>query len=323
MIGYYVHHHGSGHLHRARAVARLWGPRITGLSSLPRPADWPGQWLQLDNDAPASADSDLTAGGQLHWVPRRHPGLRSRMGALSQWILAAEPDLLVCDVSVEVALQARLHGVPVVTVVQPGVRTDNAHLLGYGISDALVAMWPASARIRTGLPVRLDSRIRHLGGLSRFGTAEAARVRHKSVAVLWGSGGDGPPLEALRLARQQSPGWSWTLLGGPSWNADPFTVLSEAQVVLTHAGQNSIAETAAARRPAIVIPQTRPFQEQHVTAQALHDPAWPTTVLEDLPSHGWRSVLEQTSRLDGSAWSQWCDGEAAGRFVRVLQDVAA
>ena len=323
MIGYYVHHHGSGHLHRARAVARLWGAEITGLSSLPRPADWPGQWVRLEDDAPASADSDVTAGGQLHWVPRLHAGLRGRMGALSAWIVAADPALLVCDVSVEVAVLARLHGVPVVTVVQPGVRTDDAHLLGYGISDALVAMWPASAGITTGLPPRLDSRIRHLGGLSRFGSDHAAVAEERSVVLLWGSGGEGPPPQAVRRAREQSPGWSWTVLGGQSWVEDPFAALSRARVIVTHAGQNAVAETAAARRPAVVIPQTRPFQEQHVTAQALHDPSWPTTVLEDFPSQGWDSVLDHTSRLDGQAWSHWCDGQAAGRFVGVLQEVAA
>lgn len=38
MIGYYVHHHGSGHLHRARSLAAVLGRPVTGLSTLPRPA---------------------------------------------------------------------------------------------------------------------------------------------------------------------------------------------------------------------------------------------------------------------------------------------
>ena len=46
MIGYYVHHHGSGHLHRMCSVsaelARLGHP-VTALSSLPPPPGWDGE----------------------------------------------------------------------------------------------------------------------------------------------------------------------------------------------------------------------------------------------------------------------------------------
>ncbi|UTT67332.1 hypothetical protein NMQ01_06355 [Janibacter sp. CX7] len=323
MIGYYIHHHGSGHLHRARAVAASWGSQITGLSSLPRPADWPGEWVRLEDDAPVDPGADVTAGGHLHWVPRRHPGLGQRMGALSAWLVAAKPRVLVCDVSVEVAVLARLHGVPVVTVVQPGERSDDPHLLGYGISDALVALWPETADIRTGLPLRLRSRIRYLGGLSRFPATAAGAVRDRSVAVLWGRGGGADPERLLEAARAGSAGWTWTMLGGQTWSADPFAVLSTAEVVITHAGQNAVAETAAARRPAVVIPQIRPFWEQHVTARALRAPRWPATVLDTLPRRGWTDLLERTAGLDGSAWSAWCDDRAASRFVQVVREVAA
>ena len=88
MIGYYVHHHGTGHLHRATTVApHLPGP-VTGISSLPRPESWTGPWLQLPRDdaAPSYAGSDVTAHGRLHWVPTGDPGLRGRMAAMSSWI---------------------------------------------------------------------------------------------------------------------------------------------------------------------------------------------------------------------------------------------
>lgn len=325
MIGYYVHHHGSGHLHRAQSVASVWGEDITGLSTLPRPPEWTGDWIQLDDDAPASTDADVTAGGQLHWAPRGHAGLRSRMSALSSWLNDVDPTLVVSDHSVEVTLLARLHGVAAVSVVLPGIRTDSAHLLGYGVSDALVAVWPPTARIRTDLPHELSSRIRHLGGLSRFpaATHPSTPPGTRHVVVLWGSGGAGPPLDALRIAREQSPGWMWTVLGGESWNPDPFAALCSADVVLTHAGQNAIAETAASRRPAIVVPQARPFQEQHMTADALRDPTWPVLVLDAFPVRGWGQLLDHAARLDGHAWEGWCDGRAAERFVEVLREISA
>src|SRR3954467_3947779 len=153
MIGYYIHHQGRGHLHRAEALVSALDEPVTGLSSLPRPSTWRGPWVELPRDDAISAPSDVTAGDQLHWVPLGDPGLRSRAAATSEWIERARPRGLGVDVSVEVALLARLHGLPVVSMVQPGRRTDSTHLLGYRASSALVAMWPPETTGMTpGLP---------------------------------------------------------------------------------------------------------------------------------------------------------------------------
>ncbi|MGI4896412.1 MAG: hypothetical protein ACRYF3_14995, partial [Janthinobacterium lividum] len=80
MIGYYVHHQGSGHRQRALAISRHLATPVTGLSSLPAPVGWPGDWVVLDrDDAPPLDEVSATAGGRLHWVPVGHRGLRSRM----------------------------------------------------------------------------------------------------------------------------------------------------------------------------------------------------------------------------------------------------
>ena len=145
MIGYYVHHVGAGHLNRARAVARRSAHTVVGMSSVPAPPDWPGPWVRLARDDSGSRAVDPTAGGHLHWVPEGDDGLRQRMATLSSWIESARPDVLVSDVSAEVALLARLHGVPVVSVVLPGRRGDRAHRSAYAVSSALVAAWPREA----------------------------------------------------------------------------------------------------------------------------------------------------------------------------------
>ena len=46
MIGYYVHHQGRGHLSRLQAVAAHLHTPVVGLSSLPKPAGWHGEWVQ-------------------------------------------------------------------------------------------------------------------------------------------------------------------------------------------------------------------------------------------------------------------------------------
>ena len=325
MIGWYVHHHGRGHLHRALAVGTLLaarGEEVTLLSSLPRPVGWAGGWVRLERDD-AGPVADPTAHGRLHWVPVGDDGLRSRAVAVSAWLAACRPRLVVVDVSVEVALLVRLHGVPVVSVALPGRRGDEAHLLGLGVSDLLVAAWPASATgMLRDVPAPLLERLRPVGGLSRFPVREPGprRPGPRRLVVLMGSGGHELDQALLADARRQTPDWEWTVLDGTpaTWADDPFAVVADADVVLTHAGQNALAEVAAARRPAVVVPQIRPHEEQETTGAVLRRGPWPAVVLEALPEHGWAGLLERAARLDGRGWADWCDGHAASRFADLI-----
>lgn len=327
VVGLYVHHVGSGHLHRATVLARRLaavGTRVTGLSSLPRPHAWDGDWVQLPRDDDG-APAEVTARGHLHWAPLRHDGTRARAARISAWIEASRPDALVVDVSVEVLLLARLHGVPTVAVVLPGRRDDPAHLLGLGTAEALVGFWPREAvGMSPGLPDHLAERLVAVGALSRHPvrgqrTTAPPAGRRRSVAVLLGRGGHDVTPGRLAAARAGTPGWDWQVLGADreSWVADPSAVLAASDVVVTHAGQNALAETAAARRPAVVLPQARPHDEQATTGRVLAGD-WPAVVLGSWPDHGWDAVLERAAGLDASRWAAWCDGAAADRFADVV-----
>ena len=330
MIGYYVHHVGRGHVHRAGALATVLrdrGDEVTGLSSLEAPAGWPGDWVVLPRDDDGDP-RDVTAHGHLHWAPLHHDGLRSRMSAVSAWIDAARPDAVVSDVSVEVLLLARLHGVPTVAVVLPGRRDDAAHTFGLGTADALVGFWPARADgMSPGLAPGVRERLVPLGALARP-SAQHASAEHltaervpagPTVALLLGTGGHGVTARDVDAARAATPGWRWTVMDGSAgtWVADPAPVLAAADVVITHAGQNALAETAAARRPAIVLPQERPHREQATTGDVLRD-GWPAVVLDRWPDLGWPDLLDQARSLDGQRWAEWCDGHAADRFADVV-----
>lgn len=331
MIGYYVHHHGSGHLHRALTVApHLPGP-VTGLSSLSRPESWSGPWIQLPRDdrAPTYAGADATANGVLHWAPLEDPGLRERMSVLSGWIDRHAPMAMVVDQSVEVGLLARLHGVPVVALTAPGRRTDAAHSLGFGAASAVVGAWPAglTPRLLPGLEPLLAGRVQAVGAVSRFPVVPSrppsARRRPHAV-LLAGTGGDGFTRHAVARAQEETPDWDWTVLSRTlgTWHADPAAVLASADVAVLHPGQNALAEVAALRVPAVVVPAPRPFQEQHVTAGALSD-GWPAVVVDPTPGSGWRDLLHEALFLDGEGWADWCDGGAPARIAAVVEQVVA
>jgi hypothetical protein len=322
VIGYYVHHVGAGHLHRARAVALRAEGTVTGLSSLPAPADWPGPWVRLVRDDSAPEAVDPTARGNLHWVPERDDGLCRRMAALSSWIETARPDVLVSDVSAEVALLARLHGVPVVSVVLPGRRGDRAHRNAYAVSSGLVAAWPREAvGMVQGLAQADARRLHHVGALSRWETAGRDRrdPSRRRVLVLSGRGGGHPTETQLRAAAADAPDWSWTVRGGSGeWRDDPSLEIDASAVVVIQAGESAVADVAARRRPAVVVPAPRPFDEQRATGRALAAGPWPCHVEESFPVTGWAERLAEVAALDGQAWADWCDGRAADRLAEYL-----
>lgn len=324
MIGYYIHHQGRGHLIRAASIARLLEQPVLGLSSLPPPQDASpfSDWLRLARDDAAGNDTDATAGGALHWVPRHDAGLRNRMSAIAAWVERSRPAAVVVDVSVEVAVMLRLLGVPVLVVAMPGDRDDAAHQLAYRLADAILAFWTqeiydppwlAAHRDRThflGAVSRFDGRPRLIGGPGRPRTA-----------VLLGGGGGSSITDAERAGLPS--GWQWQQLGGNNggWVEDPWPVLCAADVVVTHGGQNALADVAAAGRPAFVVPQPRPHNEQRRTAEALaaaglaHTSAtWPA------PSD-WPAALDTAQALGGAGWSRWRPGNAARQAASVVNAV--
>ncbi len=324
MIGWYVHHHGQGHLQRLRSITAALGEPVTVLSSLPAPADFTGGWVVLADDLPAGCDVDVTARGTLHWAPRHHPGLRERMATIAAWVAEHRPALVVVDVSVEVALLVRSMGVPVVVAAMRGDRSDRPHRSAYDLADALLAPWPAE--LPEPWPEPWLDKTWHVGALSRHDDRpREERPGRSRVLVLWGRGGTDVTMADVDAAAAATPGWAWNSCGlvGEPWVDDPWPLLQAADVVVTHAGQNTLAEVAAARRPAVVVPQARPHGEQLANARALTagglavvEATWPAPAT-------WAALLDEASDLDPAGWERWSDGGGAARAAALLDGAAA
>jgi hypothetical protein len=312
VIGWYVHHQGRGHVTRATTIAAHLGSSVAGLSSLPSPGAPFSDWVRLPADDSGPAPADPTAGGALHWAPRRDAGSARRVAAVADWIAAAQPRALVVDVSVEAALLARLAGVPVIVVALPGDRGDDAHQLGYRVADRILAFWPREV-YDPGWLRRWQDKTHWLGAVSRYDDRPPG-TGGGGVVALSGMGGD------EGAARPAATGWH--VLAGDSWQAEPWPILAGADVVVTHAGQNALAEVAAARRPAVVVPAQRPFGEQTASADALAragiavvERTWPAP-------ERWPQVLDRARALGGNGWRRWSTGSAAEAAARVIEDVA-
>ncbi|WP_380169316.1 hypothetical protein [Jannaschia sp. R86511] len=340
MIGWYVHDHGSGHRRRLEAVAPHLPVPVVGMGS-GVPADGVA-WLPLPTDAtgrPGAAAVDPTAGGALHWAPLGEAGMLGRAQAVAQWVRDTGCRLLVVDVSVEMLLLARLLGVATVAVVQPGVRDDTAHRLGYDTAATLLAPWPEAA----GVSGARSERTAWTGAFSRDDAATGAAVGpacdHDGpcVALVLGAGGHRIDRGQVAAAAAATPGWCWHVAGdlgpaaGPAAGTgrvvehgtlpDVRGLLQHASVVVGPSGGGLVAEVAAAGRPFLALPQPRPFDEQHELARLLARLGCAEVATTWPSPPEWAGLLTRLAAGSPTApgrWARWSDGHGAERAAALL-----
>lgn len=326
-LGWYVHHHGRGHLTRLLAIAPHLDAAVTCFSSLAAPADLPANcsWVVLDRDDdvvdgrdPASAEPSVD--GMLHWAPLGHPGHRSRLAAIASAAASDPPDAFVVDVSAEVTLLVRLLGVRPVVLTQPGIRDDEPHRLAYRAAERIVAPWPRALMEPPHLAPFAHKTV-FTGGISRFDGRDGGGRRAGGGVVLLGGAGGSAVLEDDVAAASASSDAPWTILSGSGWTADPWPALRDADVVVSWAGQNAIADLAAADARCVIVPQDRPFHEQATTADALRraglavvEQSWPA------PAH-WPELIARARRLRPQ-WSRWQVRGGAERAAAAIMGAA-
>jgi len=316
---------------------------------MPEPAVLPADttWVLLPRDDEPVVDVDgvshrpedasPTARGFLHWAPLGHPGHTRRLAAIAASLAECRFGAFVVDVSVEVTLFVRLLGVPPIVVSQPGDRSDAPHRLAYDAAERILAPWSESMHPSPALE-RHRERVRWVGGISRWdaGAGAGAGSRAGSRAALdggtvlvlgGGAAGDGsaPTLaDRVDAAAGVTPHLSWSILGATAstWVADPSDALRRADVVVSAAGQNSIADLAAVGARAIVVPQERPFGEQAATAHALRTAGLAVTVDTWPQTADWPALIARARSLDPD-WSLWGVDGAAQRAADVIAEVVA
>ncbi|MFC7490711.1 MULTISPECIES: glycosyltransferase [unclassified Knoellia] len=351
-VGWYVHHHGAGHRTRATVVGgelAARGADVTLLgSALDRDAARAAslRTVLLAMDAPlasvgSESGSDVTVHGMMHWAPLWHSGFRERMTTIARWVQVEEPDVFVVDVSCEVAVMVRLLGVPVVIVAQPGDRRDPAHSAALDAASAVLAPWPSWAteqiwRRREGPDTATSTQdpppVVAVGGITRRAAAarlvrspdacrETSRQRPRGLMLTGSEGFDDPALpDAIASA---VPEIDWTVAGGGTWLPNVQQHLAASDIVVTHAGQNAIADVAGLRVPAVVVPQSRPFDEQAHMGEVLRRSGIAHVVQrEDVEGADWAELVRRARADGGESWERWgCQG-AAERAASLVEVVA-
>lgn len=335
-IGYYAHHHGAGHVTRALAIAAAFdGPLTLFGSRLPERVDLPNvQLCPLPADVAPGVEGEAFA--CLHYAPLGVAGLRERMGLLVDWFRRAWPCLLVVDVSVEVALLARLCGVPTIYLRQRGSRFDAAHELAYACASRLLAPYPECLE-EPGTPDTWRAKTCYAGSLSRYAGQVPAIAREPgTVTVIAGHGGTAFSRARLVAAARACPDWHWSVLGPITGDAtqapgnltfagsvvDPAPWLASAEVVVGSAGDSLVAELTDLRCRFLCVPDARPFDEQLSTARLLAAQGLAVTRERWPADQDWPGLLVQARELDPERWAAVSDGEGARRAAACIQQVA-
>jgi hypothetical protein len=308
-IGIYVHHHGAGHAARAGAIGRALcdrGAAVTYLSSLPAERFGPGESVLLPLDTDGGTDPGETP-EELHFAPLGSAGLAGRMAAIAAWIERRRPDLVLVDVSVEVAMLARLCGVPFAYLRQSGERDDAPHRLAYRWAAGLLAPYPEWLE-PAGTSEAIRERTAHVGAVTRFdGTARPPAARRPRRALVLGQCG---PLTAEIADGARG----WQILGPRRVDLE---LLARCAVVVAPAGANVVAEAAFARCGLICLPQPRPFAEQVARGKDLERHHAAIVLTEPPASERWPDLLED-ARDRRRALERWADGEGAVRAADYL-----
>ncbi|WP_353951691.1 glycosyltransferase [Knoellia sp. S7-12] len=348
-VGWYVHHHGAGHRTRATVVGSelvARGADVTLLGSvLDRASARAGSLstVLLAMDAPlpeggTESGADVTVHGRMHWAPLWHSGFRERMTTIARWVQVEEPDVIVVDVSCEVAVMVRLLGIPVVIVAQPGDRRDPAHSAALDAASAVLAPWPswATEQIwqRAGAASSTPGHppVVAVGGITRRAAAGGppatpglslvpSRERPRGLLLTGSEGFDDPQLP--EVITKAVPEVDWMMAGGGAWLPNIQKHLAGSDIVVTHAGQNAIADVAGWGVPAVVVPQSRPFAEQAHMGDVLGGSGIAHVVHhDDVKGADWGDLVRQARADGGQSWEKWgCQG-AAARAASLVEVVA-
>ncbi|KQP31068.1 glycosyltransferase [Methylobacterium sp. Leaf104] len=316
-VGYYVHHQGAGHWQRACLIARALNRPMTligTLSDLDTRAA-PGSILALPDDRVGAGfdgqDGSAERPQGLHYAPLGADNVRARMGRLAAWIVEADPALIVVDVSVEIALFARLMSVPTLVVRLAGTRTDLPHLEAFRSAERLLAFFPPEID-SAATPTWVRAKTSYAGLLTADVVADTSPETDGSILVIYGRGGAGGRMSDLAAAAISVPDRHWHVLGpvdasgivAPDnlhvhgWVADPAPHIARAELVIGGGGDGVVSAVAAAGKRFVCLPEPRAFDEQVEKSRALaamgaaiHHESWPEP-------GAWPGIIAAALRLD-------------------------
>jgi UDP-N-acetylglucosamine:LPS N-acetylglucosamine transferase len=227
-----------------------------------------------------------------------------RAKALAEAIERYQPKAFYCDGVPELAIMVRGMGVPVVLVHLPGnVMNDPTQVFAHELADYIVAHFPASLE-QVNYP--FAAKTYYSGYMSQYagrGLAQRNRPDSSNVTILLGY--DNYDVSVLKnITNDQNT--QFTIIGNKQDYAlnknctllGPVKDIREAiagDVVISAAGQNTIAELLSLGKRLVLLPEPRPYDEQAVHATVLATQRIALLAEETFSAEQWQNVLQKAN----------------------------
>lgn len=292
MIGYYAHSHGSGHCNYANLFAKVFGKSMTVFTDRGHAFDNGAKVVLLENEDPDGSEYLRTRFPEpraLHYAPVNIAKITRRNSAILENVLKGNISLLIIDVSVEMAMLARVSSIPYAYVRLQGDRNDTPHLNAFEGASFLLAYFPQEME-SANTPLWISSKTIYLGFLSKFIFDGATSKRpfefgigHKPILLhLTGFGGT-RPFDFGNLAERFAIYIIGPGRGGDHLNSEiqhigvvdsTRSFIEHADIVIAACGSNTTSEILSLGKRFIAVPEKRHFREQEGMAENLDRLGW-------------------------------------------------
>ncbi|AMR32561.1 hypothetical protein A0256_14575 [Mucilaginibacter sp. PAMC 26640] len=225
---------------------------------------------------------------------------------VAQAIARYKPKAFYCDGVPELAIMVRGMGVPVVLVHLPGnIMTDPTQVFAHELADHIVAHFPSFLEQGS---YKYTSKTYYSGYMSQYaekgwGQTRCTPDRHVTIVL----GYDNYEESVLqRITKDQDT--EFTIIGNKreydlNKNCKMLGRIKDirevitGKVVISAAGQNTIAELLSLGKSIIMLPEDRPYDEQVVHANVLAERNVALLAHENFSAEQWQQVVQQAKEF--------------------------
>lgn len=308
-IFYFVHAHGNGH----RATFNLLYPALSVHFKV----------IAMTTNSDVTAFIQQRHGVRVLQLPPKYPAdyqipehtfskpfevtpyavePAGRAKALAKAIERYQPRAFYCDGVPELAIMVRGMGVPVVLVHLPGnIMNDPTQVFAHQLADHIVAHFPACLE-QTDYPHA--DKTYYSGYLSKYCSGHFKQSNNpdtERITILLGYDNYDIPV-LTNITQNQS--MLFTIIGNrQNYDLGKNCVqlgtvkdISKAiagDIVITAAGQNTVAELLSLGKNLILLPEPRPYHEQAVHAQRLAEQQVALLAHKNFDTGQWQAIIQQ------------------------------
>ncbi|KQR93360.1 hypothetical protein ASG01_09215 [Chryseobacterium sp. Leaf180] len=308
-IFYFVHAHGNGH----RAIFNLLYPElseffnviaVTTNEEVTEYLQWNHrvEILQLPPKYPPNYEiPEHTFSKAFEMTPYEiEPAFRAK--SFAEAIIKYQPKAFYCDGVPEIAIMSRSMGLPVVLVHLPGnIIQDPTQVFAHELADHIVAHFPASLEQEN---YRFATKTFYSGYLSKYfqeNLIQNKSLNENPVTIILGY--DNYDESVLRNITSDL-NTKFTVIGNKrKYNlAENCVQLGRVKnisdgisgkIVISAAGQNTVAEMFSLNKTLILLPESRPYDEQKIHAEILAEEGIALLAKENFTAQDWKNILSE------------------------------